>query len=104
MPFRFATFICSRYFNCISHHKIAPPCRSQRKRGKSKGTLVWKKYEIVLDIPEGSKNITFGILLDGPGQAWVNGFDFEVVTEDVPVTAKARVKTNKEPLSLGFEN
>ena len=68
------------------------------------GTLDWKKYEIVLDVPAASKNITFGILLDGPGQAWVDGFAFEVVTKDVPVTGMAWNKTNKEPLSLGFEN
>ncbi len=30
-----------------------------------KGTLDWKNYEIVLDVPEASKSITFGILLSG---------------------------------------
>ena len=68
-----------------------------------KGTLDWKKYEIVLDIPDESKNITFGILLDGPGQAWVDGFQFEEVSQDVPVTGMPRHSINKEPLSLGFE-
>lgn len=69
-----------------------------------KGTLDWKKYEIVLDIPEASKFITFGILLDGPGQAWVDGFKFEVVSKEVPVTSGNWNKTSKEPLNLGFEN
>ena len=68
-----------------------------------KGTLDWKKYEIVLDIPDESKNITFGILLDGPGQAWVDGFQFEEVSQDVPVTGMPRHSIPKEPLSLGFE-
>jgi hypothetical protein len=68
-----------------------------------KGTLDWKKYEIVLDIPQKSKSITFGILLDGPGQAWVDDFQFEVVSKDVPVTGMAGYTPRKEPLSLGFE-
>lgn len=68
------------------------------------GTLEWEKYEIVLDIPETSKYITFGILLNGPGQTWIDGFNFEVVTEDVPVTGGNWNKTNTEPLNLGFEN
>lgn len=67
------------------------------------GTLDWKKYDIVLDIPEESKNITFGILLNGPGQAWVDGFQFEVVSKDVPVTGMDFHSVRKEPLSLGFE-
>ncbi len=67
------------------------------------GTLDWKKYEIVLDIPGESKNITFGILLDGPGQAWVDGFEFEVVSKDVPVTGFSGNKSREEPASLGFE-
>jgi len=69
-----------------------------------KGTLDWARYEIVLDVPGNSKNITFGILLDGPGQAWIDGFKFEVVTQDVPVTGQMRFEPRKDPLSLGFEN
>src|SRR5262249_54842834 len=36
-----------------------------------KGTSDWRKQEIVLDVPEDSINIRFGILLIGKGQAWV---------------------------------
>lgn len=67
------------------------------------GTLDWKKYEVVLDIPKKSKSITFGILLDGSGQAWVDGFQFEVVGKEVPVTGMSGYTPRKEPLSLGFE-
>ena len=67
-----------------------------------KGTLDWKKYEIVLDIPGNSKNITFGILLSGPGQAWLDDFNFEVVTEEVPVTGQTQNKPPQEPKSLDF--
>lgn len=68
-----------------------------------KGTLDWARYEIVLDVPAESKNITFGILLDGPGRAWIDGFEFEEVTKDVPVTSIGHNKVRPEPISLGFE-
>jgi len=68
------------------------------------GTLDWKKYEIVLDVPTNSKTITFGILLTGPGKAWLDDFSFEVVTEEVPVTSPSRVLPGHEPANLGFED
>jgi hypothetical protein len=50
------------------------------------GTTDWKRYEIVLDVPENSAAVAFGILLAGKGQAWVDGLRFEVVGKDVPTT------------------
>jgi hypothetical protein len=69
-----------------------------------KGTLDWKEYEIVLDVPNQSKSITFGILLTGPGQAWLDDFKFAVVTKDVPVTGQTRQGPSEGPTGLGFEN
>ncbi len=51
-----------------------------------KGTTDWKKYEVVLDVPEESIAIAFGILLGGEGQAWVDDLQLEVVGQDVPTT------------------
>ena len=68
-----------------------------------KGTLGWKKYHIVLDVPENSQSITFGILLSGTGHAWLDEFKFEVVGKDVPVTGTTKPQLPKEPLSPGFE-
>jgi tetratricopeptide (TPR) repeat protein len=51
-----------------------------------KGTTNWKKYEIVLDVPENSTGIFYGILLGGKGQAWVDGLQLEMVSNEVPVT------------------
>jgi hypothetical protein len=68
-----------------------------------KGTSDWKKYEIVLDIPGNSRNITFGILLSGPGQAWLDDFAFETVGKDVPVTSLPRGASAPEPKNLDFE-
>lgn len=50
------------------------------------GTTGWTKYEVVLDVPETSVNIAFGLLLRGAGRAWVDNFQFEVVGQDVPTT------------------
>ncbi len=51
-----------------------------------KGTTKWKKYEIVLDIPENSTGIFYGIMLIGKGQAWVDGLQLETVSNEIPVT------------------
>jgi len=42
------------------------------------GTSDWRKYEIVLDVPESSTGILYGILLAGTGEAWVNGMQLEL--------------------------
>jgi hypothetical protein len=51
-----------------------------------KGTTGWQKYEVVLDVPEGSVDIAFGILLAGKGHAWVDDLQLDVVGNDVPST------------------
>ena len=68
-----------------------------------RGTTDWRRYEVVLDIPEKGKSITFGLLLEGLGQAWLDDFQFTVVTSDVPVTGQSRLALPKKPVSLGFE-
>ena len=72
-----------------------------------KGTTDWRKYEIVLDVPENSTNIAFGILLVGNGQAWVDDLQFEAVENDVSTTGLKINKRDKEfpkqPRNLDFE-
>jgi hypothetical protein len=50
------------------------------------GSTDWSEYEIVLDVPEDSVSIAFGVLMGGTGQVWVDDFQFEVVAQDVPTT------------------
>jgi hypothetical protein len=52
-----------------------------------KGTTDWKKYEIVLDVPNNASNIAFGALLAGTGQIWFDNLNFEIVDNSVPTTA-----------------
>jgi hypothetical protein len=51
-----------------------------------KGTTGWKKYEIVLDVPDNATNVAFGVLLAGTGQVWFDNLKFEIVGMDVPFT------------------
>jgi hypothetical protein len=78
-----------------------------------KGTADWKKYEIVLDVPEDSAQIAFGILMKGKGRVWVDDFKFEAVDNKVDLTglkvesqdADITVPDNqpKKPENLDFE-
>ena len=47
----------------------------------------WARYDVVLDVPRGAVGITFGALLNGPGQLWVDDVRLERVGGDVPLTA-----------------
>lgn len=50
------------------------------------GTTDWNHYSLVLDVPEDSASIHFGVLLIGKGKVWADGFRFDVVTDKVPTT------------------
>lgn len=42
------------------------------------GTTDWGKYEIVLDVPESTTKIFYGIILAGTGEAWISGTQLEL--------------------------
>jgi hypothetical protein len=69
---------------------------------------------MVLDVPNDSVNIAFGILLAGKGQAWMDDLLFEAVGEDIkptnmpiegekPRTKKTKSADQKKPINLDFE-
>ncbi|RHW34055.1 AraC family transcriptional regulator [Lysinibacillus yapensis] len=67
------------------------------------GTTDWNHYSIVLDVPEDSSSIHFGVLLIGEGKVWSDGFRFEEVTEKVPTTNMLNVEhLPKQPSNLDF--
>ena len=47
------------------------------------GTKDWQQYQVVLDVPEESVHIAFGVLLSGKGQLWVSDVVFEETVEQV---------------------
>ncbi|GCE26032.1 hypothetical protein KDA_15160 [Dictyobacter alpinus] len=50
------------------------------------GTSDWTRYEIVLDVPQGSTQIVFGLHLAGRGQVWLDDVQLETVSSEVPTT------------------
>jgi ATP-dependent Clp protease adapter protein ClpS len=68
------------------------------------GQTDWTEYQSVLDVPKGSTNIAFGVMLMGTGKFYVDDVSFEVVDKDVPTTDCAcYAKTSKQPTNLNFE-
>ncbi len=69
-----------------------------------KGTMEWKRYKIVLDIPSNSKSINYGVLLGGEGKVWFDNFELKEVDKSIEVTNL--MKENKlpiKPINLDFE-
>lgn len=69
-----------------------------------KNTTDWKKYEIVLDVPQEAGAMAFGVLLEGSGKVWISGISFEVVDQSVPTTnmVKERAALPQGPVNLDF--
>lgn len=68
-----------------------------------KGTSEWSCHEVVLEVPRSSEALCFGVLLSGRGQAWVDDFSFEAVSQEVEVTGGPALRLNPEPTNLTFE-
>ena len=70
-----------------------------------KGTSGWTRHEIVLDVAPEATFISFGILLSGAGQAWIDDLSVDVVGKDVPLTGHALgAPPPKKPVNLDFES
>ena len=69
-----------------------------------KGTTDWRKYDVVLDVPQEATGIFFGVLLSGSGTVWLSEAKFEIVETNVPTTGTAGPQKSDEPVNLNFEN
>jgi hypothetical protein len=68
------------------------------------GSSEWTQVSIVLDVPAFSDEISFGILLRGKGQIWIDNIKFATVGRDIPVTDLYSERTNPlSPRNLDFE-
>lgn len=65
-----------------------------------KGTSGWQLYQVVLDVNEKASGIAFGILLDGPGEVWMNSVQVEVVSSATPTTG---AMVRDAPANLSFD-
>jgi transcriptional regulator with XRE-family HTH domain len=66
------------------------------------GSKDWTKYEIILDVPEESASISFGVLLRGTGKIWFDDISFEIVDKMTETTGN-RSQPNKKPTNLDFK-
>lgn len=66
-----------------------------------KGTTAWKKYEIILEVPAESVSISYGVLLSGAGESYMDNLNFEVVENSTKKTGRNRLKA---PSNSNFEN
>lgn len=70
-----------------------------------KGDTEWNHYSIVLDVPENSAVISFGVLLSGRGQVWIDALKFKEVDKSTPTTnIDFNVELLDEPINLSFED
>ena len=69
-----------------------------------KGTTDWTKYEIVLEVPAHAEQISWGLLVSGPGEAWMDDLKLDVVGNARATTAPKPAKAVPEaPANLDFE-
>lgn len=67
-----------------------------------KGTTGWQRYDVVLGVPKDATGISFGILLAGTGEVWLNSTKFDVVEMETPVTKPNDGKLPDKPVNLDF--
>jgi hypothetical protein len=66
-----------------------------------KGTTDWQKYETILDVPSGAKDIAFGVLLSGSGEVYFTEVNFDILG---PATGKTgNFGIPPKPKNLDFE-
>jgi hypothetical protein len=77
-----------------------------------RGTTAWRRHQLVLDVPDESTVISFGLMLMGDlrGKVWIDDTKLEVVTRDEPLTQSASAPTSsvlesfpERPVNLGLE-
>lgn len=66
-----------------------------------KGTVDWKHYEIILDVPKEAKYISYGVLIGGTGKIMIDDFKFEIIENDNESTGNV-VKLTK-PTNTSFD-
>jgi len=67
-----------------------------------RGDTDWKRYDIVLDVPDSAQVIAFGFLLEGKGEVLADDFHIEPVGKNVAVTGTDRPAPPAAPANLDF--
>ncbi|MGW6979210.1 hypothetical protein ACWGE1_07155 [Streptomyces sp. NPDC054932] len=67
------------------------------------GSSGWRRYAIVLDVPESAAYINFGAVMERTGQIWLDDLRIDVVDDSVPATDTTS-PVPLHPVNLDFEN
>ncbi|MEV7526738.1 hypothetical protein [Streptomyces sp. NPDC091371] len=67
------------------------------------GSVGWRRYRIVLDIPETGAYINFGAVMERTGQIWLDDVRVDVVDVSIPATDTIP-DLPRRPVNLDFEN
>lgn len=59
------------------------------ERRAVRGTSEWRRYALVVDVPRNARGLTFGVLLNGRGEIFVDDLALDVVGNDCPTTGHA---------------
>lgn len=62
-----------------------------------RGTTKWRRYDLVLDVPDAGEALVFGALLLGQGKLWIDDLALDIVTAEVPLTGTAEPVTYDAP-------
>ena len=66
-----------------------------------RGSKGWDFYEVVMDVPSGTNILSFGAMLNGTGQVWVDDFVLEVVGDNS--ASHFRTPEPLQPVNLHLE-
>lgn len=76
------------------------------------GTLEWRKYDLVVDVPQSARVIHIGAVVNGPGVFWMDSLTLEIVDSSVQITGRELPGTPDStpdrvlaaaPINLGFD-
>ena len=68
-----------------------------------KGDNNWAKCEIVLDVPDESGTLNYGVLISGTGKVWFDNLSFEIVNKLTTKTTNKLIIPDK-PYNIDFKN
>ncbi len=79
---------CGLWMRCDGENKKQMLAFDNMENRRITGNTDWKNYFIVLDVPEATSSIAFGVLLGGTGKVWFDEIQFEIVPDSVPTTGR----------------
>jgi|EP01034_Spumella_vulgaris_P042894 hypothetical protein len=65
-----------------------------------KGTMVWERRSVVLDVAPEASVVSLGVISAGSGETWIDNVSVEVVGKDVPVDVFPHTRTLPSEPSL----